>query len=152
MKSNIKKVRGNGGSGVHHTQKQTPINRGCNNLNINEIKGMNIDIIHYIHFASARAGFLQFTCKHTAVSCFGSQKYDPSLRFVTLSEPALTQTKTLTAVPGVMQILVVENTSIVLAEKNRHAQILEKPSNIKFHENLSSGTGRRTDRRMEGET
>lgn len=56
--------------------------------------------------ASVLTSFLQFMFKHSAVSGFGCHKYGMSLRFVTLSESVVTQAKTFTAVPGVMQKLV----------------------------------------------
>jgi len=36
-------------------------------------------------------------------------------------------------------------------KKNKHPQIREKSSSIKFHENPSSGTSRWRDRRMDGQ-
>jgi len=67
--------------------------------------------MHYTQwngFASVLTSLLQFMFKHSAVSGFGCQKYGSSLRFVTLCESVVTQTKTFTAIPGVTQISLFE--------------------------------------------
>jgi len=77
--------------------------------------------MHYTQkngFASVLTSFLQFMFKLSTVSGFGCHKYGLSLRLVTLCESVVTQAKTFTAVPGVMQTLVYEKHNNHNSSKN----------------------------------